>query len=198
MEQKQLSTTHHSTQTPPNQDYYHRVDKLYKNTYLTLQNYNPRDEHSIRSIFEIIDTTTELQNSGCEESAIGGFAYKQHLQELRNYKATSFISNNFDLIPLYTSMFFARIAQHKAYIKRNNLTTPTIQEFMQHKKSPYLQAAIQEVLTFGFILNPEDINPNNHSGILEYEKLIDHIGIMLQTNSQTIETVVDKVYGPKL
>jgi hypothetical protein len=209
MEQQTVSTTHSSTQTQSNQKYYYSINDLYKNTYLILKNYNPRDEQSIKSIFSIIDATTKLQNDGCEEDSIGRFAYNQHLQQQeRNNKTSLLPSKNFDTMPLYISVFFERITQHKAHLKKNEFTAPTIEQFMVHKKIPFIQGAIQTAANFRVIINLQKIDPNNTimptfpnaitDGIHEHEKLMEDINTMLQTDSISIKNVADILYIPKL
>jgi hypothetical protein len=158
-----------------------------------LNNYNPYDKQSVTNIFQIIDATTKLQSDGCEEKECGRFAYRQHL-----HKPLS-------PIPLHISLVLERIAGHKAHMKKNEFTTPTLDELTQYIQIPLIKAAIEKAATHRLIIRIDqdtakflDSYDSKSSGLSESEKLMHDIKGLLQMSPEDTKLIADLLYGPKL
>jgi hypothetical protein len=194
-EQNNSSITNSSAQAKPNQQYYYPINSLYKTTCQALHNYNPTDNQTVTNIFQIIDTTTKLHADGCEEKEFGKFAYNQHLVQQAP-------------MALYISLFFEKIAQYKAHMKKNNFAPTTLEEFKAYRKIPFIMATIDKAASFRLTLNRYTIHPNNiklldpstsqTDGIIEHEMLMEDIKKMLTITPEEAKIMADLFYNPKV
>lgn len=206
MEQNKTSITKSSAHIKSNQKYYHPINSLYKTTYQALRNYNPTNNQTVTNIFQIIDATTKLHADGCEEKEYGKFAYNQHLQQ--QSPKSFFAPETPDQMPLYISIFFEKIVQYKAHMKKNNFASTTIEEFIKYRTTPLITAAIEKAASFRLIINTQTINPNNAKlldpstiqtdGIIEYERLMEDIKKMLLITPEEAKVIADLFYNSKL
>lgn len=201
MEQEKLSITNNSSQTISNQKEYYSLNTIYKKTCNVLENYNPNNDQSIASIFHIITATEDLQNKGVDPKELGAFAYRQPTN-------TSFFTQTPYQNPRYVSVFFERIKQHIAHMKKNNFTAPTAESFIQHKNNLADNAAIARAATFRVIITSHTTDPYNAltadapisltEGLRELERLINDIKTIEQTSLEEIERMANRIYNPKL
>lgn len=196
-EQNRLSATTQSSivQTKYNQKYYHRLNSLYKTTEQTLNNYNPYDKQSITNIFQIIDTTTHLETDGCEEIECGIFAYRQHLHKPQSP------------MPLHISLVLERILEHKAHMKKNEFSSPTLEQLTLYINVPRINAAIEKAAAHRLIIrnkiDPDtakflDSYDNKANGLSESEKLIHDIKGLLEMSTEDTKLLAELLYSPKL
>jgi hypothetical protein len=193
MEQEQLPIAKNSSQIV-SKNHYNTLNSLYKKTHQTLCNYNPTDNQTITSIFQILDTTTQLQIDGCNEMECGKFAYQQHILQRA------------PMAP-YISLFFKRIAKHNARMKDNNFTPSTLEQFIQYRKIPLINEAIEESHSFDLGIKDEidshtaeflDSYNKTTNSLSEYENLLQNITKMLTLNPEKTKLLADLIYGPKL
>jgi hypothetical protein len=187
--------TNSSIQPTYNQKNYYPLNSLYKTTDQMLNNYNPYDKQSVTSIFQIIDATTKLQNDGCEEIECGRFAYRQHLQKPQSP------------MPLHISLVLERIAEHKAHMKKNEFSPPTLEQLMQYINIPRINAAIEKAASFRLIIRNKidhdtakllDSYNTKASGLSEYSNLVHDIKGLLEMSPEDAKFNADLIYGPKL
>ncbi len=147
-----------------------------------------------------------MHADGCEEKEFGKFAYNQHLQQ--QSPKSFFAPETPDQMPLYISLFFEKITQYKAHMKKNNFASTTLEEFMKYKTTPLLLAAIDKAASFRLTLNIHTIHQNNvklldfstieTDGIIEHERLMEDITKMLQITPEEAKAMTNLLYNPKL
>jgi hypothetical protein len=190
-EQDKLLITNSSKQIQINQDHYYPLNNLYKTTRQALENYKTTDNQSIKNIFHIITATENLLSKEFHTKEFGIFAYNQPIIRGR-----------------YISVFFERIIQHIAHMKKNNFTAPTAEQFIRHKDRLANDAAVAKATTFRVIITLNAIDPYNTltadapisitEGLKELERLIEDIKTIQQTNLEDIERMAKLIYNPQL
>lgn len=185
--------------TASNQNLYH-ISNLYKKAYNTLEKYNPSEKSSVTALSEIIKQTEELKSKNIHEKVIGKFAYQQELVSKNSFP---FFDKNPNNDPLYVSVFFERIAQYNANLKKNGFTSPTPTEFTNYINNKTRTDAIEKASTFRLFIDIAKIDPNKEIIIdiplsiatQEFEKLIHDVSEMQQLTPAVIKTIANILYG---
>jgi len=199
MEQK--SVTHDSLTTNiDNIQKYNYINDLYKRADTTLNSYNPTDIQSIVSLMEIITRIKELKTHNIQEQEIGKFAYQQE---------TSITNKVFSMYgkpyngPLYTSIFFEKIARYNALLIKNQFTSPTLEQFKHHINNKKIKEAIDTVATnFRLFIDLDKLNSDQKilfpipisSATHEFEQLTNDIIKLRETSPETIKIIADILY----
>jgi hypothetical protein len=125
----------------------------------------------------------------------GRFAYRQHLHQPQSP------------MPLHICLVLERIIEHKAHMKKNEFTAPTLDELTLYIKTPLINSAIDKAASHRLIIRNKidpgitkvlDSYDSKASGLSESEKLMHDIKGLLDMSLDETKILAYLLYHPKL
>jgi hypothetical protein len=176
------------------------IQHLYNQTYNKLEEITPKNNNAVNYLLEIIERTDHLKQQGITERHIGEFAFKQELP-FKN-QVLHHVHSPYNG-PHYISVFFARLEEYNKLIKKNNFTTPTLEEFYHYQNNQNISADINEAASIGLHLDATQLKEHNkikniptNVAAQEFHKFITDIYAMRCKNPTIAERIATLLYGP--
>ena len=199
MEQQTILTT--KNVNSDNQNTY-PILTLYNKTHNTLKTYNSTNQQSIISLTEILTEIKRLKNDNIIEKNVGLFAFQQ--EDSLSNKVFSYGKPPYNG-PHYISVFFERLAQYNAHIEKNELTSPTSEQFDLHKNNRTIINSVNKAASFKLFIDLQKKNTEEelltdipcNIAVYDFQDLIDNITAMLHTTPEEIKSIASLLYGNK-
>ena len=184
------------------------ISHTYNATYPKIKDFDKKKPECRRDLITIIKETQTLRSQGVSEDALGRFALGQkeplidHLMNFMDHLSP--FDDVFNKGHLYLCVFFERLRQYNNNIKKNELSSPTWEEYTAYKNNKRIEKTAKKAAEFHLYIDLDKIYATSNRfmpiengdklATKEFEQLLKDVQTIRNHKSTYIEALALLLY----